>query len=139
MDEQSTFDYLYANRNDAEMGQKKINVALNHIEEHNSGKLRNVFRAIDFQLSGQTFGGPKEEELRPAQLAGGVSTVWICVAVGWVPADIIGDAYEVHDLLCSPLMPEKGWRVLYPKAGSLNWWPLSWCSPRESDRIRDPT
>ena len=36
MDEQSTFDYLYAEkRNDAEIGQK-INVALNHIEEHNS-------------------------------------------------------------------------------------------------------
>lgn len=47
LDEQSTFDFLYAHRNDNEIGQK-INVALSHIEEHNSGKLRNVFRAIDF-------------------------------------------------------------------------------------------
>ena len=30
LDEVSTFDYLYDNRNDAEIGQK-INVALNHI------------------------------------------------------------------------------------------------------------
>ena len=59
IDEQSTFDYLYANRNDAEIGQK-INVALNHIEEHNSGKLRNVFRAIDFN-SQVDFGEPKEK------------------------------------------------------------------------------
>ena len=80
MDEQSTFDYLYANRNDAEIGQK-INVALNHIEEHNSGKLRNVFRAIDFN-SQVDFGEPKEKnatlrnlledfnglDLRPSQL-----------------------------------------------------------------------
>ena len=91
MDEQSTFDYLYANRNDAEIGQK-INVALNHIEEHNSGKLRNVFRAIDFN-SQVDFGEPKEKnatlrnlledfnglDLRPSQLGS---------------ADIIGDAYE---------------------------------------------
>ena len=91
MDEQSTFDYLYANRNDAEIGQK-INVALNHIEEHNSRKLRNVFRAIDFN-SQVDFGEPKEKnatlrnlledfnglDLRPNQLGS---------------ADIIGDAYE---------------------------------------------
>ena len=59
MDEQSTFDYLYDNRNDAEIGQK-INVALNRIEEQNSGKLRNVFRAIDFN-SQVDFGEPKEK------------------------------------------------------------------------------
>ena len=47
LDKTSTFDYLYEERNDNEIGQK-INVALSHIEEHNSGKLRNVFRAIDF-------------------------------------------------------------------------------------------
>ena len=38
LDGESTFDYLYANRSDAEIGQK-INIALNNIEEHNSGKL----------------------------------------------------------------------------------------------------
>lgn len=37
IDKESTFDYLYDNRNDNEIGQK-INVALSHIEEHNSGK-----------------------------------------------------------------------------------------------------
>ena len=47
MDETSTFTYLYNNRNDAEIGQK-INVALAAIENNNSAKLHNVFRAIDF-------------------------------------------------------------------------------------------
>lgn len=81
MDEQSTFDYLYANRNDAEIGQK-INVALNHIEEHNSGKLRNVFRAIDFN-SQVDFGEPKRRTL-PCAICWRISTVWICVPVSWV-------------------------------------------------------
>lgn len=39
LDRESTFDYLYENRTDTEIGQK-INVALSHIEDHNSGKLR---------------------------------------------------------------------------------------------------
>ena len=91
IDEHSTFDYLYENRNDAEIGQK-INVALRQIEDHNSGKLRNVFRAIDFN-SQVDFGEPREKnatlrnlledfhalDLRPSQLGS---------------SDIIGDAYE---------------------------------------------
>ena len=44
MDEQSTFDYLYNSRNDTEIGQK-INVALNHIEEHNSGKAQKCIQS----------------------------------------------------------------------------------------------
>ena len=81
MDEQSTFDFLYANRNDAEIGQK-INVALNHIEEHNSGKLRNVFRAIDFNSQVDL-----ANRRRKTQLCG---TCWrtsmplTCVPVSWV-------------------------------------------------------
>lgn len=46
-------------RIDSEIGQK-INIALNSIEEHNSGKLRNVFRAIDFN-SPVAFGEKKEK------------------------------------------------------------------------------
>ena len=91
VDQESTFDFLYENCNDNEIGQK-INVALSHIEEHNSGKLRNVFRAIDFN-SQVDFGEVKEKnatlrnlledfhdlDLRPSQLGS---------------VDIIGDAYE---------------------------------------------
>lgn len=82
MDEQSTFDYLYANRNDAEIGQK-INVALNHIEEHNSGKLRNVFRAIDFN-SQVDFGEPKEK-MQPCAICWRTLEIWISARVSWVP------------------------------------------------------
>ena len=47
LEENATFEFLYKYRNDAEIGQK-INVALNSIENSNSAKLRDVFRAIDF-------------------------------------------------------------------------------------------
>ena len=47
IDKESNFDYLYENRTDTKIGQK-INVALSAIEERNGAKLRNVFRAIDF-------------------------------------------------------------------------------------------
>ena len=91
MDETSTFDFLYDNRNDNQIGQK-INVALAAIENNNSAKLHDVFRAIDFN-STVDFGEPKEKnatlknlledfkdlDLRPSQLNS---------------ADIIGDAYE---------------------------------------------
>ena len=47
LDSESTFDYLYENRNSNDIGQK-INIALSHIENSNSAKLTNVFRAIDY-------------------------------------------------------------------------------------------
>ena len=57
MEDTATFQFLYENRNDSEIGQK-INVALNSIENSNSAKLRDVFRAIDFN-STVDFGEPK--------------------------------------------------------------------------------
>ena len=91
VDEDSSFDYLYQNRSAPDIGQK-INVALSHIEEKNAAKLRNVFRAIDFN-SQVDFGNQKDKnailknlledfaelDLHPSQLSS---------------ADIIGDAYE---------------------------------------------
>ena len=134
MDEQSTFDYLYANRNDAEIGQK-INVALNHIEEHNSGKLRNVFRAIDFN-SQVDFGEPKEKnatlrnlledfnglDLRPSQLGS---------------ADIIGDAYEYMIAMFASDAGKKGGEFFTPS--QVSELVASLVQPKENDRIYDPT
>jgi len=91
LDETSTFDYLYENRANTQIGQK-INVALSAIEERNGSKLRNVFRAIDFN-STVDLGEPREKnailknlledfhglDLSPSRLDN---------------VDIIGDAYE---------------------------------------------
>ena len=134
LDEDSTFDYLYENRNDNEIGQK-INVALNHIEDHNSGKLRNVFRAIDFN-SQVDFGDVKEKnttlrnlledfhslDLRPGQLGS---------------ADIIGDAYEYMIANFASDAGKKGGEFFTPSQVSKLVATL--VKPRENDRIYDPT
>ena len=134
IDKESTFDYLYNNRNDNEIGQK-INVALSHIEEHNSGKLRNVFRAIDFN-SQVDFGDVKEKnatlrnlledfeelDLRPSQLDS---------------SDIIGDAYEYMIANFASDAGKKGGEFFTPSQVSELVAQL--VDPKENDRIYDPT
>ncbi len=134
LDDNSTFEYLYANRNDSEIGQK-INVALNNIEEHNSGKLRNVFRAIDFN-SQVDFGEKKEKnatlknvlvdfqtlDLRPSMLESN---------------DIIGDAYEYMIANFASDAGKKGGEFFTPSQVSKLVATL--VEPKENDRIYDPT
>lgn len=134
LDRTSTFDYLYGERNDNEIGQK-INVALSHIEEHNSGKLRNVFRSIDFN-SQVDFGDVKEKnatlrnlledfhglDLRPSQLGS---------------ADIIGDAYEYMIANFASDAGKKGGEFFTPS--QVSELVASLVKPQENDRIYDPT
>ncbi len=134
LDEVSTFDYLYDNRGDTEIGQK-INIALSHIEEHNSGKLRNVFRAIDFN-SQVDFGDVREKnailknllsdfyelDLRPSHLDS---------------SDIIGDAYEYMIANFASDAGKKGGEFFTPSTVSELVAKL--VKPQENDRIYDPT
>ena len=134
IDKESSFDFLYENRNDNEIGQK-INVALSSIEEHNSGKLRNVFRAIDFN-SQVDFGDVKEKnttlrnlledfhdlDLSPSQLGS---------------ADIIGDAYEYMIANFASDAGKKGGEYFTPSQVSELVSRL--VRPKENDRIYDPT
>lgn len=132
--ETSTFDYLYDNRTDNEIGQK-INVALAEIENNNSEKLRNVFRAIDFN-STVDFGETKDKnailrnlledfhglDLRPTQLDS---------------ADIIGDAYEYMIANFASDAGKKGGEFFTPSQVSKLVAEL--VSPKENERIYDPT
>ena len=132
--ETSTFDYLYENRSDNEIGQK-INVALAEIENNNSEKLRNVFRAIDFN-STVDFGETKDKnailrnlledfhgiDLRPSQLDS---------------ADIIGDAYEYMIANFASDAGKKGGEFFTPSQVSQLVAEL--VAPQENDRIYDPT
>ncbi len=134
IDESSSFDFLYEYRNDNEIGQK-INVALSHIEEHNSGKLRNVFRAIDFN-SQVDFGDVREKnatlrnlledfhelDLRPGQLDS---------------SDIIGDAYEYMIANFASDAGKKGGEFYTP--GQVSELVAELVKPGENDRIYDPT
>lgn len=130
MKENSTFDYLYRNRNDTEIGQK-INVALAEIENNNSSKLHNVFRAIDFN-STVDFGEPREKnallknlledfnglDLSPSQLGS---------------TDIIGDAYEYLIANFASDAGKKGGEFYTPsKVSELV---ARLVAPKENDRI----
>ncbi len=134
MDEESTFDFLYDNRKDTEIGQK-INIALSAIENNNSAKLHEVFRAIDFNSS-VDFGDVKQKnailknlledfyelDLSPNQLDS---------------TDIIGDAYEYMIATFASDAGKKGGEFYTPsKVSELV---AKLVSPKENDRIYDPT
>ncbi|MDC6350474.1 type I restriction-modification system subunit M [Zeaxanthinibacter sp. PT1] len=133
----SSFDYLYQNRNADNLGEL-INIALENIEDANRSKLEKVFRNIDYNSEpnlGQTkdrnrrlknlLGDFEGLDLRPSNLQGN---------------DVIGDAYEylianfasdagkkagefytpaqVSTLLAKLVEPESGDRVCDPTCGS---------------------
>lgn len=134
MPETATFDYLYKNRDSVDIGEK-INKALSEIENKNSVKLHNVFRAIDFN-SQVDFGEPKTKnatlrtlledfnklDLRPSQLANN---------------DIIGDAYQYMIAMFASDAGKKGGEFFTPsKVSELV---AKLVEPKENDRICDPT
>lgn len=134
LDEKSTFDYLYSKKDDVMIGQK-INEALSSIEESNSGKLRNVFRNIDFN-SEVMLGKTKEKngllktlledfndlDLRPSHLE---------------KNDVIGDSYEYMIAKFASDAGRKGGEFFTPSMVSELL--ASLVKPEENDRIYDPT
>ncbi|MGG3966117.1 type I restriction-modification system subunit M N-terminal domain-containing protein [Heyndrickxia faecalis] len=134
LDETSTFDYLYSKRNDPEIGEI-INKALERIENENAGKLRGVFRNIDFN-SEAILGKAKERNamlrslledfnqlsLRPSQLGN---------------EDIVGNAYQYMIGLFASDAGKKGGEFYTPSEVSELLARL--VKPQENDRIYDPT
>ena len=93
---EQTFDYLYDNRYDSEIGQK-INAALRAIEDNNP-QLQGVFRSVDFN-SEANLGNPKQkittlrnllEDFKPLDLR----PTMIEVKDNQVASDVLGDAFE---------------------------------------------
>lgn len=134
LDTESTFDYLYQNRNHPEIGQK-INVALASIENHNSEKLRNVFRAIDFN-SQVDFGEPREKNATLRNLLEDFSTLDLRPSQ-LDSADIIGDAYEYMISRFASDAGKKGGEFFTPSEVSQLIAQL--VKPQQNERIYDPT
>lgn len=134
LSEEATFDYLYSKRNDPEIGEL-INKALEKIENDNSGKLRGVFRNIDFNseaILGKTaernamlrslLEDFKQLPLRPSQLE---------------DEDIVGNAYQYMIGLFASDAGKKGGEFFTPSEVSELLARL--VKPKENDRIYDPT
>ncbi|SUY45977.1 Type I restriction-modification system methyltransferase subunit [Clostridium putrefaciens] len=134
LDQKSTFDYLYENRNSVEVGDI-INKSLEHIEESNKSKLRGVFRNIDFNseiILGKTnernamlrtlLNDFNRLNLRPNMIEGN---------------DVIGDAYEYMIAKFASDAGKKGGEFFTPSMVSELLSRL--VKPEENDRIYDPT
>ena len=89
--EHCTFDFLYAHRNDNDIGQT-INTVLEKIEDANKAKLHNVFRNIDFN-SEANLGQARQRNSRLKNLLEGFVDLDLRPEeVGHM--DVIGDVYE---------------------------------------------
>ncbi|WKN29757.1 type I restriction-modification system subunit M [Porifericola rhodea] len=135
--ESCTFDYLFENRNAANLGEL-INTALEGLEDANRSKLERVFRNIDFN-SEANLGQTKDRNRRLKNLLVDFS------ALDLQPShlegnDVIGDAYEylierfasdagkkagefytpsqVSKLLAKLMAPQPGDRIIDPTCGS---------------------
>jgi len=137
VDEEASFDYLHAHRNDSDIGQT-INTVLENIEDANKAKLHNVFRNIDFN-SEANLGQTRQRNNRLKNLLEDFA------ALDLKPdnngdMDIIGDVYEyliekfaasagkkagefytpaeVSETLARVVAPQKGDRICDPACGS---------------------
>lgn len=134
IDEKSSFDYLYENRTDAKIGQM-INIALAAIEERNGSKLRNVFRAIDFN-STVDFGDTREKNAILKNLLEDFNGLDLSPSK-LEKADIIGDAYEYMIKMFAADAGKKGGEFFTPEQVSELVAKL--VEPQENDRIYDAT
>jgi len=130
----SSFDNLYQNRNAVNIGEI-INKALADVEESNKTKLRSVFKNIDFN-SESILGNTRERntmlkdlledfnklDLRPSRLVG---------------EDVIGNAYEYLISNFASDAGKKGGEFFTPSEVSELLSRL--VKPKENDRIYDPT
>lgn len=136
LDEKCTFDFLYANRTEDNIGEL-INTALEKIEEENREKLEGVFRSIDFNSEAvlsntdernsmlraliEDFAIP-ELDLRPGKIG---------------KQDVIGNAYEFLIAMFASDAGKKGGEFFTPSEVSEMIARL--VKPQSGDRIYDPT
>lgn len=137
--ETATFDYLYSQREAANLGEL-INQALEKIEDENKAKLESVFRNIDFN-STPALGETKDRNRRLKNLLDDFANEKLDLRPSVVGnRDIIGDVYEyligkfaadagkkagefytppeVSILLARLMQPKPGQRICDPACGS---------------------
>jgi type I restriction enzyme M protein len=131
--EEASFDYLYAHRNDSDIGQT-INTVLESIEDANKAKLHNVFRSIDFN-SEAYLGQARQRNNRLKNLLEDFA------ALDLKPDNngdikVIGDVYEYLIEKFAVSAGKKASEFYTPAAVSETLSRL--LAPRKGDRICDP-
>lgn len=135
LDKTCTYDYLYAHRNDNQIGQI-INQSLEKIEEDNKAKLEGVFRNIDFN-SDMQLGETKERNVRLKNLIEDFANPILDLRPSKVGnADIIGNVYEYLIAKFAANAGKKGGEFYTPPEVSILLSKL--VEPKAGDRICDP-
>jgi len=130
-----TYDYIYGNRNEIDIGEK-INKALEKIEEENRDKLEGVFRKIDFN-SEINLGNTKDRNKRLKNLIEDFSKKELDLRPSKIgDEDIIGNCYEYLISHFASDAGKKGGEFYTPEKVSLLLAKL--LCPQEGDRIYDP-
>lgn len=133
IDEDCTFGYLYAHRNDNDIGQT-INTVLEKIEDANKTKLHNVFRNIDFN-SEANLGQARQRNSRLKTLLEDFAELNLTPEyVGNM--DIIGDVYEYLIARFAATAGKKAGEFYTPAEVSETLARL--VAPKPGDRISDP-
>ncbi|MCF7837654.1 MAG: type I restriction-modification system subunit M [Candidatus Marinimicrobia bacterium] len=136
LDEDCTFDALYAQRDASDIGQL-INTVLEKIEDANKSKLHNVFRNIDFN-SEANLGKTRQRNQRLKTLLEDLGTEKLDLRperVGHM--DIVGDVYEYLIARFAAQAGKKAGEFYTPSEVSETLARL--VAPRDGDRICDPT
>jgi type I restriction enzyme M protein len=134
LEEASTFDFLYSKRNASDIGET-INKALAQIEEENKGKLRGVFKNIDFN-SESVLGNTKERNALLKNLLEDFNKLDLSPS-RLIGDDVIGNAYEYLISRFASDAGKKGGEFFTPPQVSETLARL--VQPEENDRIYDPT
>lgn len=136
IEEDCTFDFIFAHRNDNEIGQL-INTILEKIEDANKTKLHNVFRNIDFN-SEANLGKARQRNQRLKTLLEDFSNDALDLRperVGHM--DIVGDVYEFLIARFAAQAGKKAGEFYTPREVSITLAKL--VRPKPGDRISDPT
>lgn len=134
LEEDATFDYIYSKRNDPAIGEI-INKALEKIENENTGKLRGVFRNIDFN-SETVLGKTKDRNVTLRTLLEDFNTLTLKPSVVG-REDVIGDSYQYMIEQFASDAGKKGGEFFTPSM--LSELLARLVQPQENDRIYDPT
>ena len=132
--EDCTFDFLYAHRNDNDIGQV-INTVLEKIEDANKVKLHNVFRNIDFN-SEANLGQTRQRNVRLRSLLEEFAKLDLRrEVVGHM--DVVGDVYEYLIARFAATAGKKAGEFYSPAEVSETLARL--VAPKPGNRICDPT
>lgn len=136
MPENSSFDYLYANRNENNIGEL-INIALESIEEANREKIEGVFRGVDFNNE-HKLGETKDRNSRLKNLLEDFNSSRLDLRPSRIgTADIIGNTYQYLIAKFASDAGKKGGEFYTPEEVSILLSKL--VAPEKGDRICDPT